>query len=300
MRASFVSSEVVNGLRRNVSMTIAMILTTAVSLTLLGSGLVVVRKVDQAQESLQQAADVVVYLNDDISANDSTCEQQSCAGLRSELEQASGVQSVEYQNRQQVYQRAIKKFENRPELREIARPEALPAALWVELSQNVDPAAIQQQFGDSAAVANVDNQSEFVQQMVGKLNDVRDGTFLIAALQAFAALLLISNTIQLSAFNRRTETGIMRLVGASRWYTQLPFLLEAMVSGIIGSLAAVGLLVVIKEAFLDGLMQPLTNAGLLTPVSYADIAFVSPILVLVASLISGLTGYLTLRLYVRI
>lgn len=73
-----------------------------------------------------------------------------------------------------------------------------------------------------------------------------------------------------------------------------------MVSGIIGSLAAVGLLVVIKEAFLDGLMQPLTNAGLLTPVSYADIAFVSPILVLVASVISGLTGYLTLRLYVRI
>ncbi|PRW64779.1 permease-like cell division protein FtsX [Actinopolyspora mortivallis] len=300
MRASFVSTEVVNGLRRNVSMTIAMILTTAISLTLLGSGLVVVRKVDQAQDSLRQAADVVVYLNDQVSAEDSACQQQTCSGLRAELEQASGVRSVKYLSRQQVYERAIEKFDNRPELREIARPEALPAAMWVELGDTVDPAAIQQQFGDSPGVANIDNQSDFVRSLVGKLNDVRDGTFLIAALQAFAALLLISNTIQLSAFNRRTETGIMRLVGASRWYTQLPFLLEAMVSGIIGSLVAVGLLVVIKEAFLDGLMKPLSGTGLLTPVSYADIAFVSPILVLVAAVVSGLTGYLTLRLYVRI
>ncbi|SDJ72030.1 cell division transport system permease protein [Actinopolyspora mzabensis] len=300
MRASFVSSEVVNGLRRNVSMTIAMILTTAVSLTLLGGGLIVVRKVDQAQESLRNAADVVVYMNENVSANDPECANDPCAGLRSELEQASGVQSVQYLNRQAIFDRATEEFSNQPQLQELVRPKALPAALWVELGDNVTPQAVKKQFEGRAGIGSINDQSQFVRNMVNKLNDVRDGTFLIAALQAFAALLLISNTIQLSAFNRRTETGIMRLVGASRWYTQLPFLLEAMVSGIIGSVAATGLLMVLKEAFLDGLMKPLTNANLLTAVSYADVAFVAPILVLVASAISGLTGYLTLRLYVRI
>jgi cell division transport system permease protein len=118
--------------------------------------------------------------------------------------------------------------------------------------------------------------------------------------QALAAILLISNTIQLSAFTRRTETGIMRLVGATRWYTQLPFLLEALVSGLIGAFLAIIGLLISKVAFIDRVMQPVFNTGVIPAIEWGDIALVSPILLLVAGTVSAITGYVTLRLYVRL
>ena len=136
--------------------------------------------------------------------------------------------------------------------------------------------------------------------MFSVLGGIRNGAFGIALVQALAALLLISNTIQLSAFTRRTETGIMRLVGATRWYTQLPFLLEAVVSGLVGAVLGVGGLVVAKLAVLDGVLGPLSRTGVIPAVEWGDIAFVSPILLVISMAIAAVTGYVTLRLYVRL
>ena len=84
------------------------------------------------------------------------------------------------------------------------------------------------------------DQREVVAKLFDVLGGVRNVTFALALVQAIAALLLISNTVQVSAFTRRTEVGIMRLVGATRWYTQLPFLIEAVVTGVVGAVLAVG------------------------------------------------------------
>jgi len=92
----------------------------------------------------------------------------------------------------------------------------------------------------------------------------------------------------------------MRLVGATRWYTQLPFLIEAVVAGIIGSVTAVGGLVLFKAFFLDRITRNLTESGIIPPIGYLDILIVSPWLFLVAIVISATTGYVTLRLYVRL
>jgi cell division transport system permease protein len=86
MRASFVFSEVLTGLRRNVTMTVAMILTTMISLALLGGGLLVVRMIDKTQAVYRGDVDVNVYLTKDISANDASCGQDPCKTLRSTLE----------------------------------------------------------------------------------------------------------------------------------------------------------------------------------------------------------------------
>ena len=75
------------------------------------------------------------------------------------------------------------------------------------------------------------DEGDFLDRLFSLLNGARNATIAVAVVQALAALLLISNTIQLAAFNRRNETNIMRLVGASRWYTQLPFILEAAIAG---------------------------------------------------------------------
>jgi cell division transport system permease protein len=299
MRASFVLSEVLTGLRRNVTMTVAMILTTMVSLLLLGGGLLVVRMIDKTQAVYEDKLQVQVYLTDDISANDKTCVDDPCKGLRSALENDPAVDTVQYENRDQAYKRFKEIFASQPELVKLARPQALPASFNVKLVNPDRPQVIIQTFSGRVGVESVADQSEFLDRFFQALNGVRNLTFVVALIQAVAALLLISNTVQVSAFTRRTEVGIMRLVGATRWYTQLPFLLEAVVAGVIGAVLAIGLLVLAKLWFLDSLLAGPFAAGVIRPIEGIDILLISPWLLLTAMGISAVTGYVTLRLYVR-
>jgi cell division transport system permease protein len=299
MRASFVFGEVATGLRRNVTMTVAMILTTAISLGLLGSGLLVVRTIDRMQQDYYQRVETVVYLSADLSANDPGCTSSTCSTLRGQLESSPGVQSVIFESRQAAFARFQRIFQGQPELLQLARPEALPASLRVQLSDPARFPSIAKAFTGKPGVDRVTDQGEYLRQLFRALNGLRNATFVIALIQALAALLLISNTIQLSAFTRRTEVGVMRLTGASRWYTQLPFLLEAVVAGVVGAVVAVAGLVIGKVAFVDRVLAGVFEAAIVPRLGYGDIFSVAPILLLVGAAVAALTGYLTLRLYVR-
>jgi len=296
MRASFVFSEVVTGLRRNVTMTIAMMLTTALSLAMLGGGLLAVRTIDKMKSNFLADVEVSVYLTDDISASDKSCTQALCQALRTSLQSNNGVESVVFENREQAFDRFKKIFESQPELIALTGPESLPASLHVKLKDPDRSDAIVQEYGNKPGVRKVDDQKKFLDRVFNAFNGVRNMAFGAALIMAIAALLLIANTIQVSAFTRRTEVGIMRLVGATRWYTQLPFLLEAVVAGVVGAVLGIVLLVLTKVSFLDALFTgdvfpKITTLELLFPVA--------PILLGVSVLISAVTGYVTLRLYVR-
>jgi cell division transport system permease protein len=297
MRASFVFSEVFTGLRRNVTMTIAMIITTAVSLGMLGGGLLIVRTIDKMQVEYMSDVEVSIYLNQDVSANDKDCSQDPCRSLRQDIQNNPAVQSVIFENRDQAYQRFKQIFQDNPILVQAARPEALPASLQIKLHDPSRSAIIAQEYGKRPGVDRIEDQQQFLNRFFGVLGAVRDGTFVIALVQALAALLLISNTVQISAFTRRTEVGIMRLVGATRWYTQLPFLLEAVMTGIVGWVFAVGGLVALKYTFLDRILG--VASGIIPRIELLDVIVVSPWLLLASIIISATTGYLTLRMYVR-
>lgn len=299
MRASFVFSEVLTGLRRNVTMTVAMILTTMISLALLGGGLLVVRMIDKTQEVYRNDVDVNVYLTKDISGNDKNCTQDPCKGLRSALENDPAVEEVNFENRDAAFKRFKEIFKAQPELLKLVRKEALPASFSVRLVHPDRPQVITQTYSGKVGVDSIVDESEFLQRLFNAFNGVRNLTFAVALVQAIAALLLISNTVQVSAFTRRTEVSIMRLVGATRWYTQLPFLLEAVVAGVIGAVLAIGLLVLGKELFLDKVLGGVFASGIISPIDGLDILLTSPWLLLVAIGISAVTGYVTLRLYVR-
>ncbi|OLT46590.1 cell division protein FtsX [Saccharomonospora sp. CUA-673] len=298
MRASFVFSEVVTGLRRNVTMTIAMILTTAISLGMFGGGLLFVRTIDKMQASYLDDVEVTVYMTQDISANDPNCTAEPCSTIRQSLETNQAVESVVFEDRQQAYERFQRIFEGQPELVELARPESLPASLHVKLFDPERSDVIVQEFSNQPGVANVDDQNKFLERFFSLLNSGRNGTFIVALIAAFAAVLLIANTIQVSAYTRRTEVGIMRLVGATRWYTQLPFLLEAVVAGVIGAVIGTGGLIAIKYIALDRILE--ATGGAIPTIELIDILFpVAPILLGTSILISAITGYVTLRAYVR-
>lgn len=300
MRFSFVLSEVLTGLRRNVTMTVAMILTTAISLGLLGGGLLVVRMIDHMRDNFGDEVEVNVYLNKDISSTDKDCAAQPCAGIKSALEQDPNVEKPDFENQDAAFTRFQRVFAGQPELLELTRKESLPAIFHLKLKDPSRADVIVQTYTGKPGIDRVEDQGVFLERFFGVLNGVRNATWVVAAIQAIAALLLISNTIQVSAFTRRTEVGIMRLVGATRWYTQLPFLLEAVVAGLVGAILAVGGLVGIKGIFVDNVLAEPISAGIIPKIEMLDIFWpVAPILVVVAMLISAITGYVTLRLYVR-
>jgi cell division transport system permease protein len=109
-------------------------------------------------------------------------------------------------------------------------------------------------------------------------------------------VLLVANTIRLSAFNRRRETSIMRLVGASNFYVQLPFLVEGILAGLAGWLVAAGLLVAVKSFGLDALQQYFSNS---VQLSAADLVEVIVLAMVMGVLLCGATSFLTLRRYLR-
>jgi cell division transport system permease protein len=261
-----------------------------------------VKTIDKMQSNFLSQLQVAVNLTADVSGSDRDCTQSTCVRLRSELSATPGVKDVTFESQAQAYQRFLSEFADMPQMRQLARPSSLPASLRVDLTDPTQSAAIVKQFGTRPGVKNVDDQGVFVARLTDALNGFRNLTFAIALIQAFAALMLISNTIQVSAFTRRTEVGIMRLVGATRWYTQLPFLLEAVVAGIIGAVLAIAGLVVMKVGFLNSALASLFQSGIIPQIQLSGdlFLFAGPLMLVTAIMVSALTGYVTLRMYVRL
>ncbi|MBY4274052.1 ABC transporter permease [Rhodococcus fascians] len=300
MRASFIFSEVFTGLRRNITMTIAMILTTAISLGLFGGGLLVVQMAGKTQQIFLDRVEVQIFLTDDISATDADCAQETCARLRSDLENTPSVVSVQYLNREDAVKDATERvFKDQPELAELVSADSFPASFKVRLSDPERFGVINDNFENRPGVQSVLNQRDLVERLFSVLNGVRNAAFAIATVQAIAAILLIANMVQIAAFTRRTEVGIMRLVGATRWYTQLPFLLEAVVAALVGSALAIAGLFTAKNMFIDDVLSDVYQANILARISNSDVLLVSPFLALVGVGMAAVTAYITLRLYVR-
>jgi cell division transport system permease protein len=294
MRVNFVLSEVATGLRRNLTMTVAMILTTAISLGLMGTGLLIAGMISDMKEIYYDKVQVSIFLADDV-----TDEQRSTIETR--LKDSPEVKSYIYESKDEAYERFQQQFSQQPELVENTPPDALPESFRVELVNPERYEVIKAEFPAGAeGVDQVRDEGDFLDRLFSLLNGARNATIAVAVVQALAALLLISNTIQLAAFNRRNETNIMRLVGASRWYTQLPFILEAAVAGLIGALLAVGGLILTKVLFVDRTLAGPIKAGIIPPVDWSAIAFISPIIAAAGVGLAGVAAYVTLRLYVRL
>ena len=296
MRFGFLINEVLTGLRRNVTMTIAMILTTAISIGLFGGGLLVVRLADSSRKIYLDRVESQVFLTNDVSANDTTCDADPCKALRAQIEARDDVKSVRFLNRDDAYNDAIKKF---PQYKDVAGKDAFPASFIVKLDNPEQHKDFDQAMTGQPGVLNVLNQKDLIDRLFAVLDGLSNAAFAVALVQAIGAVLLIANMVQVAAYTRRTEIGIMRLVGASRWYTQLPFLVEAMLAAFIGVVISIVGLVLVRALFLENALSRFYQANLIARIDYADILYIAPILLLVGVAMAGVTAYLTLRLYVR-
>ena len=297
MRFGFLVNEVLTGLRRNVTMTVAMILTTAISIGLFGGGLLVVRLADQSRDIYLDRVESQVFLTDDISANDPNCDEEACKALYRMIDDRDDVRSLSFLNREQAYNDAIKKF---PQYKDVAGKDAFPASFIVKLNDPEQHEAFDKAMQGQPGVLNVLNQKDLIDRLFAVLDGLSSVAFAVALVQAVGAVLLIANMVQVAAYTRRTEIGIMRLVGATRWYTQLPFLVEAMIAALIGVVIAIVGLIVVRAVFLEKALDQFYQSNLIARVDYADVLYFSaPWMLFLGLAMSGITAYVTLRLYIR-
>ena len=293
MRVKYVLSEVFTGLWRNVTMTIAMIITMAVSLTMLGGGLMLFWQIDRMENFFFARVEVSIFLKADIT-------QEQRTALDEELRADPLVDSVEYESKQQAYDNFTQLYEDSPDLVESVKPDTLPESFRVKLNNPEKFKEISERYQDKAGVDDIVDQKELLGRVFSILGSIQSGALIVSIFQGVAALLLVANTIQVAAYSKRREVAVMKLVGASNWFIQAPFVLEAVFAGLIGAILAFAFLftgwwVMFSEG---GRLESLETV--LTPVRWQDVLLMLPILAGISALVSAVTGWITLRFYVRV
>ena len=290
MRAQFVFSEIVIGLRRNLTMTVAVIVTVAISLALAGSGLLLRRQVDLMKGYWYDRVEVSIFL-----ANEVTQAQRE--SIEEDLNALPEVERVEYESKDDAYKRFQEQFKESPELLANATRDSLPESFRVKLKDPEKFDVVASAFAERAGVETVLNQRELLKTFFRAINRIQVAAAVGSILQLIAAAFLISNTIRVAAFSRRRETGIMRLVGASNLYIQLPFLLEGAFAGLIGAGLAVGMLALLKVFLVDGLRQDIQFTAY---VGWEALWSVVPALLALGVGLSAVASFVTLRKYLRV
>ena len=302
MRAQFVLSEVWIGLRRNLTMTMALIVVVAISLSLLGTGLLFVKQVDNTRSYWQSRVQLSVYLCSSQSLENQCAKTgqvtpAEVANIRSELQSNRDVSEVTYLDQQKAWAVFQQEFAGSSTLHDVTQDQ-IPASFEIKLKNTeADAGLVANLASGYPGVAEVVDDSSILNNFYKLLDGARNAVVIIALFLLVAAILLVANTIRLSAFNRRRETSIMRLVGASNFYVQLPFLAEGMIAGLVGWLVASGLLILVKSLWLNGLQSYFPYGVTLTTTDLVEVIIIAMI---TGVLICGSTSFLTLRRYLRV
>ena len=302
MRSNFVFQEIWVGLRRNLTMTVALVVVVAISLSLLGTGLLFVKQVDSTRTYWQSKVQISVYLCTADSANPNCAGKAVSPAQQAQIDQTltsmPQVESVSYVSQTQAYALFKQDFSNDPSYVSTVKETDMPPSFEVKLrNPAADYGIVSSAVTGAPGVDSVIDEMTILDKFYRLLEGARNAVVIVALILVVAAILLVANTIRLSAFNRRRETGIMRLVGASNFYIQLPFLLEGVIAGLLGWALAAGLLIGVKSLLLDNLQQYFSyNVGL----SATDLVEVILLAMVIGVLLCGVTSFLTLRRYLRV
>ncbi len=302
MRAQFVLQEVWTGLRRNLTMTIALIVVVAISLSLLGTGLLFVKQVNNTRTYWQGKVQLSIYLCTATSVSPQCHENGPATAaeksqIETDLKALPQVERVYYESQAQAYLHFKQDFSREPSFTNLVTKSEIPDSFQVKLRNaqtdfNIVAGTVQGRPG----VDQIVNDSSLLAKFYKLLDGARNGVVIIAIVLLIAAILLVANTIRLSAFNRRRETSIMRLVGASNFYVQLPFLVEGVIAGLFGWLIAAGLLIAVKSLGLDTLQQYFPYNVTLSATDLIEVILLAMVMGVV---ICGATSFFTLRRYLR-
>jgi cell division transport system permease protein len=302
MRATLILNEVGIGLRRNLTMTIALVITFAVSLGLFGGALLVRDQVDVMKDYWYDKVQVSIFLctknSDAASCSGGLVTQAQKDQILADLNSLKPlVEQVYYESSAEAYARFKEQFKNSP-IAQNASPDALPESFRVKLSDPTRYDVIASAFSGRPGIDNVVDQRTLLDKFFQVLGGLQKLALLIAASMILVTILLIANAMRVAAFNRRRETGIMRLVGASDFYIQMPFLLEAAIGAAVGAALASLSLVGTKAILIDRVLTPQYT---ITPfIGWDAVLSASLALLVLGLLLACITAFVTLRRYLRV
>ena len=301
MRASFVMSGVGQGLRRNVLMSIALIMITFVSLYFLGGALLTQKEIAKFRSKYEDKLNVSIFLCGP--TQNEKCKHpftpQERASLETHLRADPLIASDHFVSQNEI-------FKNNPDYLglgnlDILQPSDFPNLISVKLKDiKRDYVTLAARYNKAAGVEQVQNQDASLKTILDIFDKSRIGALAFALLVLVAAILLMAITIQVAAAQRRNETNIMRLVGASRWMTQLPFVLEAVITALIGGVLIIPALWFSKTYVLNGIFGHSVSHGVLPDLSINDVLIASGESILIGVVLAIVTAYVTLRAYVRL
>src|SRR5664279_5832713 len=255
MRLRFVFSELTIGLRKNILMMFSVVIITAFSMLALGIALLVQRQVGHMKHYWYNQLQVSVYLCSDHSTNPNcptAATNVQRTQVQTELESLRPtVKTIDFVDQARAYELFKQTFHDAPDLVKNTSPDALPESFVVKLQDPKKFDVINSALSGKPGVDSVQDQHVFLNKLFAILNQLRVVAIVISATVIIAAVVLIGVAVQVSAASRKRETGIMRLVGASNLYIQLPFLLEGALAGLVGGVLAAGSVAALKAFFVD-------------------------------------------------
>lgn len=303
MRVGLILSEAFTGLRRNASMVISVVLVTFVSLTFVGAAMLMQMQIGKMQSFWVDRAQVAVYMCTSVSTAP-TCtggaaNEDQIQAVRQTLEGdalAPLIREVTYVTSDESYQEALDQLGD--QYSDILTPDQWPATFRVNLVDQGQSDVIIEAFNGADGVEEVQDQMQYLEPLFSALTVATYIAVGIAGLMLIAAVLLIGTTIRLSAFARRREIGIMRLVGASNRFIQTPFVLEGVLAALIGSALASGAVwAIVKFGVDEYLRNRITFVT--TWVGAGDLAIVIPVIVVIGVVLSALSAGFAIRRWLR-
>ncbi|MFC4070722.1 permease-like cell division protein FtsX [Actinoplanes subglobosus] len=291
MRVKYVLNEVLVGLWRNVTMTIAMIITMSVSLSMLGASVLLYMQVDQMKDYYYGNIQVSIFLTDDVTDGQKATIDQAITS--SDL-----VKDKTYETKEDALKRFQQLWADSPDFVNAINADSLPESYRVTLKNPEQYKDFAKVIEGMPGIRQIIDQSDILEEVFDIFNSIQLASLIVAGFMAVAALLLVGNTIQVAAYSKRREVAVMKLVGASNWFIQAPFVLEAVVAGLIGAILGFVALFIAKVVLLDNKLQALTT--ILTPIPTGNVMLMLPLLAGVGALVSAVTAWVTLRFYLKV
>jgi cell division transport system permease protein len=300
MRTQFVMSELAIGLRRNVTMTIAAVVTIMISAMLLGGALMVRGGANAFEHAVFSQLEVSVYMElpcGEPTATAKCLTPSDQANIQRTLQQLPEVDQITYISQADAYDRFVKDFTGNQELLKVTPKNALPSSFAVKLKDPHQFDVVKSAVQFAPGVEDVTNASESLKSLFKVFHAIEVVVLAVMVVSLTAAILLIYNAMLVAAFSRRRETGIMRLVGASDFYIQAPFILEGTIIGVVGTgLAIVALYA--GRVFLKGVTD---KSPIFKPFGeLSNFGHALPVVIVVGILLPAIASFITLQRHMRV
>ncbi len=303
MRVGLVLSEALSGLRRNASMVISVVLVTFVSLTFVGAAILMQMQIGQMKDYWADRAQVAIYMCTAISQSptcvDGVATEEQLAEVQAKLDGpalAPLIRDLRFEDREQAYANVLELLGE--DYAGVITPEQLNETYWINLVDQSQSDVIVEAFRGMNGVEEVKDQLQYLEPLFSALTVATYIAVGIAALMLVAAVLLIATTIRLSAYARRRELGIMRLVGASNRFIQTPFILEGVFAALLGSILAGAAVLAGVHFGVDQYLRQRVDF-VTTWVSVADAWIVVPVLIVIGIVLAALSASFAIRRWLR-